>query len=543
MYISLNILLDSISHNRYEVFIDLPTDKAFRRISLLPREISSAKPDCLYVCRLSDAMRAAKHVPDLYCICLRDRISDEQETKELLSGMIIINENLELEQLFSEIQDTFILINDWYEDMQDAIIMHKSMQDIISMSEPVIGNFISVSDSSLSLLAYTKNISTDDPTSLFLIENGYHSEEAIRLFKKHKRYEVWMNTDGLIISTDGKITKYVTINKVFKFNDTYFTHVVMTCNHRKMTLGLVDLFNHLTNVLSYYIKRNWEEKKDFDHIYSSLVVDLLQGNTCDREAVNERAKFIGIRPDDQYVVMLLTGGNRGLSVFPGLMAQDIIRKFPRIRPVYYNCRLMLFLHHTDIAGFMAEQDLGNRLNSYFQENDVFCGISDLFSDLLELPEACSQAELAMSESSLYDQNGNVIWEASPKWSNIAQFNTYFASCLLDKSEKNEKLWRSSTYGKMLLELYEADIEKNTNNLEVLYTFLMNERRATETATCLHMHRNNVVYRISRIEEMLGVDLNDFLTRQNLSMSFMMLKSSGVIQERKSFGSKRITSES
>jgi DNA-binding PucR family transcriptional regulator len=80
---------------------------------------------------------------------------------------------------------------------------------------------------------------------------------------------------------------------------------------------------------------------------------------------------------------------------------------------------------------------------------------------------------------------------------------------------------------MLLELYESDLEKNTNNLEVLYTFLMNERRATETAAYLHMHRNNVVYRISRIEEMLNVNLNDILTRFNLVMSFMMLKSSGV----------------
>jgi sugar diacid utilization regulator len=527
MYISLNIILDSISHYRHEVHVELPTDKAFRRMSLLPREISKIRSECLYVCRLSEAMRAVTQTSGFNCMCLRDRIQDERETQELLSGMIIINENLELEQLFSEVQETFILMNDWYEDMQDAIIKHKSMQDIISMSEPVIGNFISVSDSSLSLLAYTKNISTDDPTSLFLIENGYHSEETIKKFKKYKRFELWMNSDGLIISDDGQITKYVTINKVFKFNDTYFTHVVMTCNHRLLTPGLIDLFNQLTYVLTYYIKRNWEEKKDYDHVYSALVVDLLQGSACEKDAVNERARFIGIRPDDQFIVMLLTSGNTGLSVFPGLMAQDISRRFSRIRPVYYNCRLMLFLHHADIAHFMAEEDMESRLNSYFQENDVFCGISDVFDDLLELPEACSQAELALNESGLYVQNRTDIWEASPKWSNIAHFNTYFASCLLDKSEKNEKLWRSSRYGKMLLELYESDLEKNTNNLEVLYTFLMNERRATETAAYLHMHRNNVVYRISRIEEMLNVNLNDILTRFNLVMSFMMLKSSGV----------------
>jgi hypothetical protein len=174
------------------------------------------------------------------------------------------------------------------------------------MSEPVIGNFISISDSALSLIAYTKNISTDDPTSLFLIENGYHSEETIKQFKKFRRFDIWMNSDGPIISEDGNISKYVIISKVFAFNETYFTHVVMTCNHREKTPGLLDLFNYLTNVLSYYIKRNWQEEKDFKHVYYSLVVDLMEGKVREREAVKERARIVGIRPDDEYVIMLLT---------------------------------------------------------------------------------------------------------------------------------------------------------------------------------------------------------------------------------------------
>lgn len=530
MFISLNILLDSINHYRHALHIDLPTDIAFSRISFLPREMSKSRADCLYVSRLSDALRIKNQLSDFYCLCLRDRFYDELETKEQLSGLIVINENIELEQLFSEIQDTFVLLNDWYQNMQDAIINQKSMQDIISMSESVIGNFISVSDSALSLQAYTKNIPTDDPTSVFLIEHGYHSEDTIKKFKKYKRYETWMNTDGLIINTEGLISKYTVISKVFAFNETYFTHVVMTTTHRKMTPGLLDLFNHMLCVLSHYIRRNWEEKKDFNHVYSSLVVDLMQGSIIDKETVNERAGIVGIRPEDKYVVMLLTGGNRGNSIFPGLMAQDITRIFSRIRPVYYNCRLILFLHHSDLANYMIEQDIEIRLNDYFQDNNVYCGISEIFDDLLELPEAYRQAELALRDNDSNYQQSDVIWEAAPKRSNIALFNAYFASCLLDKSEKNINIWRNSKYGKMLLEMYRTDVEKNTNNLEVLFTYLTNERRATETANVLHMHRNNVVYRINRIEEMLNVKLDEKLTRLNLTISFLMLKSSGILKD-------------
>lgn len=529
LYISLNIIIDSINNYRYEQYVDLPTDKAFRRLSLLPRDLDTMRSDCLYICRLTDVMRFSTQASELYFLCLRDRMQDVCETKELLKNTIVINENLELDQLFATIQNLFVIINDWYQDMLEAVVKQKGMQDIITLSEPVIGNFISISDTALTLLAYTKNIPTDDKTQLSLVEHGHHTEEAIRKFKKYRRFEAWMNTDGLVINEDNNICQYPVISKVFAFNEIYFTHVVMICDHRKMTPGLLDLFNHMVSILSYYINRNWEEAKNCNHIYSSLILNLVQGNITDRNTVKDRARIIGFRPDDQYVIMLLTGGNSGDSISPRLMALDISNMFAQIRPVYYNGCLMLFLHHADIAQLMAEQDMENILNCYFQRNHYYCGVSEIFDDLLDMPIAHSQAELALNNRDHEYQSFKMIWESVSIWSNISHFSMIFASCLVDNSEKSKQLWKSWKYGKLLLDLYHSDVEKNTNNLEVLYEFLMNERRAAETANLLHMHRNNVVYRINRIEEMLNVNLEDRSTRLNLTMSYLMLKRSGIMK--------------
>ncbi len=532
MNISLNIILDSISHYRYELHISLPTELSFHCISLLPKEMRDVKPNCLYVCQLSEALRAAGQVPQIYCLCLRDRIRDELETEEKLKDMVILNENLELVTLFTKLQETFILINDWYKDMQEAVIMKKSIQDIISLSEPVIGNFISVSDSAFSLLAYTKNIPTDDPISISLIENKFHSEETVKKFKEIGRLEVWMDSRGLIINTSNAISKHTVISKVFRFNDIYFIHVVMTTTHRKLTPGLLDLFNHMIYVLSYYIIPNWEEEKNYSHAYNTLVADLMECKLTDMEAINERARIIGLKPADKYIIMLLSVGNGDDFSFPGHVARDVARMFPCINPVYYNYRLLLLLHHADIAGLMEENDMEATLNTYFHENNVFCGCSDIFENLLELPNAYQQAVLVLNELTSVCWKEEISWGESMEPSNIAHFRTYYVSCMLDRSEQSEKLWRNSKYGKMLIALYESDIEKNTNNLEVLYTYLVNERRATETAIQLHMHRNNVMYRISRIEKMLGVSLEDRLMRMNLTISLFMLRHSGFLQEHK-----------
>jgi sugar diacid utilization regulator len=296
----------------------------------------------------------------------------------------------------------------------------------------------------------------------------------------------------------------------------------MICDRRKLTAGLIDLYNHLINMLSFYINRNWEKVKNFDHMYSSLVMDLMQGKLGDQKAVLERAKFIGIQPHDQYIVMLLSGDDGGDSVFPGLMATEITKISSHIRPIFINYQLMLLLHHMDIHAFIAEQDMNSKLNSNFQKYNVYCGVSEVFDNLLDLSQAYRQAELALLKSSA-SHISLINWEASPDWSNIASFDTYYISCLLDRSEDTQKLWKTSKYGKMLLELYRSDIDKNTNNFEILYVYLINERGTAKTANCLHMHRNNVVYRISRIESMLNISLDNEQTRMNLIVTFQMIK--------------------
>jgi DNA-binding PucR family transcriptional regulator len=226
--------------------------------------------------------------------------------------------------------------------------------------------------------------------------------------------------------------------------------------------------------------------------------------------VRERARIVGIRAEDKYVIMLPAEDANGVSSFPERMAREISRMFYNIQPAYFNMRLMFILHCVNADEIL--EDMLTRLDGYFRERGVRCGISDVFDDLPELPDAYRQAEIALSESG----------SAAPGWNGAARFDAYFAWCLFDRSERAKRLFETSRYGKMLLGLRRADGEKRTNNFEVLRIYLINERRAAETAMALHMHRNNVVYRIGRIEELLGIDLNDWRTRKNLLLSFLVM---------------------
>lgn len=71
-------------------------------------------------------------------------------------------------------------------------------------------------------------------------------------------------------------------------------------------------------------------------------------------------------------------------------------------------------------------------------------------------------------------------------------------------------------------LYCYDKEQNTNYCEILYTYLISERNITKAAEILYMHRNTVIYKLKKIKTLVDVNLDDYLERQHIILSYEVL---------------------
>ena len=79
---------------------------------------------------------------------------------------------------------------------------------------------------------------------------------------------------------------------------------------------------------------------------------------------------------------------------------------------------------------------------------------------------------------------------------------------------------NATYaGSVLNSIHRDDLTAKTDNYLFLYEYLLCERRATVVAEKLHMHRNNVKYRIDRIESRYGIDTNDPVLRFDFLLAY------------------------
>ena len=168
MQISYNIILDTLQDLSPIKGKDFDGSQQF--LSLMPLTVSGSGIKPLYIGKLSEW----NGQPTSSCLLL----ADGSPVPDELGGNVVVSGDTTVEELARKLSEFFVKINEWYEKTLLAVATNKSIQEILTLSEPIIGNFISVSDSSLSLVGYTKNIIPDDPIIKSLIANGYHSDTS-----------------------------------------------------------------------------------------------------------------------------------------------------------------------------------------------------------------------------------------------------------------------------------------------------------------------------------------------------------------------------
>lgn len=532
MQISLNIILDVLQPYHKEIHVPAGTKYSFSRCLPLPDSENEMSVECIYVGGLSKALALREKRSDCCCICLRDRVKDENETDASLNGLIIINENISQVSLLLLVQNRFFAILDWIQQMHEAMIHDGSMQDIVDLCAPIIDNYIAVSDSSLMLLAYSRHIPCDDPICQALVKFGYHPEESIQKFREHDLYRKWDNAEGIYIDDTLLTAKYVALNKIFKFRNVYFAHVVLTCNRKPVTPGMIDLFQLFLDVLAVFIEHAWEAKSACNHLYDTFLTDLIEGNISSKKVIEERSEYVGIPLAGRFCLFqIISNDSANMSI--GKMLMEFSEMFPRFKFIRYQQRIIA-IHNFYPQDDCDEQLQGicKNLEAFLEKYDALCGVSLYFNSLEEAPYSFKQTSLALKYLERLTKSSiePFMLQNDEPDSRINHFSNSYIFCLLGECDENAELWYHSDYHRMLQKMHDYDARHKSNTIQLLQLYLSCERSATETGAALNMHRNNVLYHINRIEELLGINFDNPSVRFMMTVSFVLFELYGFNKE-------------
>ncbi len=523
--ITKNIVLEALQQYRGSHYIDKTAKPKFKWVSMLPENPDEMESNILYVCLLSEAIKRSLRTPGHYYACIRDRFADDEENARTLAGIIVINENKDVSWLFNIIQKRFMEISDWVDHMQAALIDNCDYQRLTDLCEPVLNNFISIFDSSYTLLAYTKNIKCQDPVNIAMLEKGYHTDETLQKFRDRKRFEVYEQEQGVVVSPPGVIAQFEIVTKWCRYGDELLLQVVMECSRTPMSLAAVDLFEIFMDHIEICFVR--QQRANPSQIYSSLLTEILNGNLDNPFIIAERAKTADLPFSGHFNAYRIVFKDNS-TILVGRFVQELMAYLPKAKIIAHKYEVFVLNIYNQQK--IQKQSLSNlsKLTSLLEKYGAMCGVSEEFSSLAELKYAYIQATRAQTMGVQLRTLGNYwnfdrdVYEATAieRTGNIFYYDNVFLHLALHFAQSGTfDAFYNTFYNRSLIKLHEYDKENHTRLVQVLYAYLVSERRATAAGKLLGMHRNSVLYHVSSIEEITGIDLSDYWARLKLSLAF------------------------
>ena len=135
------------------------------------------------------------------------------------------------------------------------------------------------------------------------------------------------------------------------------------------------------------------------------------------------------------------------------------------------------------------------------------GIGNGFSELSKLQQSFKQASKCMDAISLYSEDEKIIWYEK----------LGFKKVLMEL--KNQQILQDYQY-EVLGKLIAYDDENHTELLKTLMAYFASNENIKDTAERIFNHPNTIKYRIRRIEEILGVDLDNSRDKYELYNAIM-----------------------
>ena len=445
--------------------------------------------------------------------------------------------------VFDALLETFSRFSQWTAAMDRICQTGGSIQQLIDVSEPFLQNNVVVLDPALKLLGYTKGVPCDDPITMELIAHGYHTEDNIRKFKLHKRFKPWAEAKGFVVNDTHEICKYVTVVRSFTSRSTSSLIVVMMCNRADPEPYVLDAYEMFAERVGFYAIRDYPGDKPSGNVVDTFLKDLINGQIVGENAVSERCRFAGIPLEACFALYYIDAVES--QVPSRRLLADVSRIVAPAKTILMDNDAVVVLSFTpsskpiqpwsDSDDANTARSIDERLEKMIDRYELVCGKSTTFSRLPQTPIAYEQAQQACKFGLGFMVKGGrgavgrgglpasmCLPAPSDTSERIFRFDdlnvAYLASLL---SQEQARVLNMTRAGALLSAIAHADEQSNTDNYEFLRAYLMYERRTSTVAERLHMHRNNVNYRIGRIEEQFGLNTDDPALRIQLLLAYQL----------------------
>ena len=415
-------------------------------------------------------------------------------------------QNMDLRTGFEVVQSVFDYFEDWKSCMQ-ADVNAQNFQGAISLAWQVLHNPIVLFDGNNRVLGITKQYSPDalDVEWSYLSRFGYSSIDAVRSLRNSSRPLTDYSKIPVpgVVAADTSQVNYGSATFGLSWGEVNCGRLTILSSERPLNPGDYQLMQLLVQMLEPAMGQMFYRNEKNSTV--DVFLNLLLGKPYGEDQLMARLRYTNWAIDDTYYVCVLSldSDKEDADFYTGQL-RSILQSNIFNAIVLKNENDLILLSSRDLSQDNAALDI---LRNLTEKNPLHIGFSIANKGITGIGSLYTQARYAISRGQEQDGRGKLF-----------RFFDMAADFMLEKPLCQavsavmpciQELWQERRGGDDLV---------NT-----LRCYLNNNCSAVKTASDLYIHRNTVLYRVQKAEEVLGLDFHNVYDRNYYLMAIRVLE--------------------
>lgn len=396
----------------------------------------------------------------------------------------------------------------------NSMFEKNNIEDIVNIAESILKNPITILDTSYQIITKS-NLSKKNNSSIETNSgNCYLRDSFIKLMKKNKCIDSIYSTNKSFFFYDKENNQELLFCPIIINNLTAF-YIGIIKEETDFTDEHLELTNTLAKVLAVQIEKDNIFITNSGSDYEYYLTDLLLNKIDNIDYLKSRLTNINFKLGKFFTILAIPFEQVTNNYKHNFALKEL---FKNIKNIFINSIFtyykenIVFLITSNTNTIITENEF-NRLDKFLKLNNLKCGVSITFDNILKTSNYFLQSIFA---SSLKDKN-NIIFFSNHIHNYL--FNYY------DSKFENNKIDLYSLIHPSIKTLQSYDLKHNTELLKTLEIYLGHNRNVNLTIQALNIHKSTFFYRFHRIEEIINssLNLNNMLFKLELSIKILKYK--------------------
>ncbi|MEW6622769.1 MAG: PucR family transcriptional regulator ligand-binding domain-containing protein [Bacillota bacterium] len=359
-----------------------------------------------------------------------------------------------------------------------------------------------------------KGFPNDDPTNEDIsktvheyVTKGLQNVQMDFTPNKHRRIYINQNNtvlSGLMISVKAQnyLTGYIIIIELFK-----------QLNEQDMMA-----IHHGTTITALEFSKERAVFEAEKRLGAEFLEDIIFGNYKDLESIERRASFVNFNLHQDKAVFIvnleeMTPMSRKDKYFTDNLKSDVYRTVHSYLKDISNGFLLLSKSNrlVGLSGIKSWSEfvkginkLAKTLEKIYSGSLCFCiGVGKMYFKIESVKTSYREALIA-SNLKDYMKKNVIFYEETGNLKLLFELN-------------NSKILKKF-YEDTIMPIIEHDKAFSTDLVATLETYFKNNENIRKTADALYLHKNTVIYRLKKIEELCSISLKDSEDKLNLQLA-------------------------